>query len=238
MTRYGYFKIDIPWTLNHWYDVWSSEVFTSSALNTLWLAGSTAACLLFVCVGLGYIIARTDFRGVHVLDILTWMPFLLPGILLSLTILWIVLGVEVFRPLYGSTFLLVLVLVLATMTMGVAIIKGNFVQLGRSLEEVSWLSGASWWRTMRRIIAPLAVRSLIVVGILGVVAGSRNIAHLALLTSTDNRPLAILQMELIGQGRYEASSIIGLIVAIATVAAALAARAFGLQFGAHYGARR
>jgi len=84
---------------------------------------------------------------------------------------------------------------------------------GDDLEHVSWTLGASWSATFLRIIVPLAIRAIIVVGLIGFISSARNISHLALLSSSDNRPLALLQLEYMVEGRYEAASVIGAVVA-------------------------
>ncbi len=54
---------------------------------------------------------------------------------------------------------------------------------------------------------------------------------LALLSSSDNRPLALLQLEYMVEGRYEAASVIGAVVVVVTVGIALLAYIFGFRLG-------
>ncbi len=61
------------------------------------------------------------------------------------------------------------------------------------------------------------------------VASARNIGHLSLLVSSDNRPLAILQLEFLQEGRYEASAVIGSLIVVITIIAAALLRGLGLR---------
>ncbi len=232
MTMFGFFSIAKVWTLNHYHDVFGDPVFFESLINTLILAGGTAVFAVVVSTILAYVIVRTMFYGRTALDAMSWIPFTMPGVLFSLAILWLVLENAALKPLYGTTLLLVLTIGLGSLTVGTQIIKSNFVQLGGDMETASWISGASWLKTLFKIVIPLSIRSIAVVGIIGFIAAARNISHLALLVSSDNRPLAILQLEYLVEGRYEAASIVGLIVVVVTVGVAFAARQFGFSLGA------
>jgi iron(III) transport system permease protein len=116
-------------------------------------------------------------------------------------------------------------------TLGVQMIKSSLVQVGSELEEASWTSKASWWYTIRRVVFPLSIHSIAVVGILGFVSAGKNVSHLSLLATSDNRPLAIMQLEYMLEGRYEAASIVGLIVVLMIVVVAVAARVLGFNIG-------
>lgn len=231
MHLFGFFGLEQVFTLEHWYAVLSDVVFTDSLINTIVLASGTAAFSVVVSLMLAYIIARTDFWGRPVLDFLSWVPFTMPGVLFSLAVLWLVLETPMLRPLYGTTVLLILTVGLGTLTVGTQIIKSNLMQLGPDLERASWISGASWSRTFFRIVVALSIRAIIVVGIVGFIAAARNISHLALLSSSDNRPLALLQLQYLIEGRYEAASVVGFIVVVVTVGVAFLARTYGFRIG-------
>ncbi len=231
MRYFGFFGLPAAWTFEHWVAVLYDPIFLSSLWNTLIIALGVAVFTVGLSVGLAYVITRTRFWGRTLLDLLTWVPFTMPGVLFSLAILWLTLEVWLFRPAYGTTFLLVAVVGLSMLTLGVQIVKSTFLQIGDDLEAASWACGASRFATLRKIVIPLAFNAIAVVGIMGFIAAARNVALLALLSSSDNRPLAILQLEYMAEGSYERASVIGFIIACVTVGVAFAARAYGLQIG-------
>ena len=59
----------------------------------------------------------------------------MPGVILSLGFLWLFLGTPFLRPLYGTTFVLILVTALGSITLGTQITKASLLQLGNELEE-------------------------------------------------------------------------------------------------------
>ncbi len=108
---------------------------------------------------IAYIIVRTTFYGRGALDFLVWLPSTLPGIVMGLGYLWLFLGTPFLRPIYGTTFILILVASLGSITLTTQILKGNLLQLGAELEEASSVSGGSWWRTLCHVTLPLIAPS-------------------------------------------------------------------------------
>jgi iron(III) transport system permease protein len=118
---------------------------------------------------------------------------------------------------------------LASITLGVQLIRSQLLQLSRELEEAAWISGASTWRAVATIVVPLCARSIVVVAVMTFISAARDISHLSLLVSSDNQPLSMLQLQYIAEGRFEASAVIGVIIAAMAVVAALIARRLGYR---------
>ena len=57
------------------------------------------------------------------------------------------------------------------------------------------MAGGSWWYTYRKVVMPLAVRAVIVVGILNFISGARDIGAVVLLVTSQTRPLSILMLD-------------------------------------------
>jgi iron(III) transport system permease protein len=231
MTLFGFFNIEQVWTLAHWTRIADDPIFVSSLWNTLKLAGGTALIGMLFFAVLAYISVRTTFAARGLLDFLTWVPATIPGMILGLGMLWMFLGATVFRPLYGTIFVLIVALLINGMTSGVQLIKTNMVQLGRELEEASAVAGGSWLYTFRRIIMPILAPVLLSVGTLTFISASRNVANIAVLASNDNRPLALLQLDYMVDGRYEVAAVVGMIVVFLTIGVAIMARMLGKRFG-------
>ncbi|WP_425964403.1 ABC transporter permease [Rhizobium nepotum] len=200
-------------------------------VNTLILSGFGAALCVIFSIVVAYSIVRSRHAARFVVDLASWIPFTMPGVLFSLAMLWLILGSGL-TSLYGSTASLVIAVAVASITLGVQLIRGNLTQISRELEEASWIGGASNWETMLRIVLPLSIRSIAVVAVMSFIAAARDVSHLALLVSSDNRPLSILQLEYMLEGRSEASAVVGVIIVSITILAAILARALGSKFEA------
>ena len=231
MRLFGFFNLPDPWTLSHWSRVLTDPIFLRSLVNTLLLGAGTTVLAILCYPLIAYIAVRTRYWGRHILDFLSWLPIAIPGMILGLGFLGLFLDTPVFRPLYGTLFVLILASSISSMTLGVQLVKSNLLQLGQELEEASWVAGGSWLYTFRRIILPIQVPVLITVGMVAFIAAARNVAGIALLVTSQNRPLAMLQLDYMVDGRYEAAAVVGVIVMLLTSGVALFARLFGLKLG-------
>jgi iron(III) transport system permease protein len=229
MKLFGFFNIADPWTLTNWKTVLIDELFLRSLHNTLVLAVGTAVATIFVHSLIAYIAVRTRYAGRRALDFISWLPFTVPGIILGLALLWLFLGVEILKPLYGTTALLIIAGVISGMPLGVQIIKSGLMQLGGELEEASRIVGASWWATYRRIVLRLMAPTLMAVGMITFVGAARNIGNFALLATSANRPLSILQLDYIAQRKFEEAVVVACIIMLISLAGALLARMLGIR---------
>jgi iron(III) transport system permease protein len=229
MKLFGFFSIPEPWTLGNWSRVIGDELFLRALHNTVVLAVGTAVASVLVHSIVAYVAVRTRYRLRRGLDVISWLPFTVPGIILGLALLWLFLSVDLLRPLYGTSALLVIAGVIAGMPLGVQVIKSGLLQLGGELEEASRIAGASWWTTYRRIVLRLMAPTLAATGMIAFVGAARNIGNFALLSTTANRPLSILQLDYIAQRKFEEAVVVACIIMLLSLAGALVARSLGLR---------
>ena len=229
MKLFGFFSIPEPWTLGNWSRVIGDELFLRALHNTVILAVGTAVASVLVHSIVAYVAVRTRYRLRRALDVISWLPFTVPGIILGLALLWLFLSVDLLRPLYGTSALLVIAGVIAGMPLGVQVIKSGLLQLGGELEEASRIAGASWWTTYRRIVLRLMAPTLAATGMIAFVGAARNIGNFALLSTSANRPLSILQLDYIAQRKFEEAVVVACIIMLLSLAGALVARSLGLR---------
>jgi iron(III) transport system permease protein len=229
MTAFGFLNIARPWTLDNWGNTFRDPLFLRSFGNTLLLALGSAAIGLLLYSLIAYVAVRTRFRFRRALDFVAWLPFTVPGLILSLAMLSLFLGVVAFRPLYGTVWILIVAAVLTGMPLGVQIIKSSLLQLGTELEEASRIAGGSWLVTYRRIVLRLLGPSLLTVGLIIFVGAARNVSYVALLSTSVNQPLSMLQLNYLAQGKNEIASVIAFIVMLTSVGGAFLARAAGFN---------
>ncbi len=232
MKLFGFFDVSgSPFTLQNWTDVFADPIFISSVRNTLIIAFGAAGIAMTVYSTIAYIVVKTKFFGRHVLDFVSWMPITIPGIVLGLGLMLMLLNIPLLRPLFGTHWALIAAVSVTSMTIGVQLLKSNLLQISTELEEASWLSGAGWLYTFRRIVIPLMAPTLIAVGTLAFVGATRAVSHIAILTTSSNRPLALLQLDHIIDGRFEEASVVGALIVFMTLGVAVAARYLGFNLG-------
>jgi iron(III) transport system permease protein len=232
MKLFGYFTIPNPWTLDNWRTVLGNPNFTRALTNSFVISAGTAVVAIVAFFFLAYIIVRTRFYGRRALDFLVWLPSVLPGIVIGLGYLWLFLGTPTLRPVYGTTWILVIVAALGSITLTTQMTKASLLQLGAELEQASWTSGVSRLRTLRYVVLPLIAPTLAAVGVLAFSASAKATSQVALLSTNANRPLSMFQLDLMADNNMEAASVVGVFILALTIGVALVARFFGLRLGA------
>jgi iron(III) transport system permease protein len=228
---FGFFFIRDPWTVRHWTDVLGSPAFVSSLGNSLVVGVAAATIGSVLYLGLAWAIVRARVPGREVLSLLTWLPWAIPGLLLSFAFLSIVLSIPVVSELHGTVVPLVVVLVVAMMPLGVHLIASSLVQLSPELEEAATMSGASTWATIRRITFPLVAPMLASVFILVFMVTMRDIAATVLLATPGTRTLPLLMFEYATAGRQEAAAVVGVLTSAIALGITAVALRLGLRLG-------
>jgi iron(III) transport system permease protein len=229
MKLFGFFSIKDPFSTRHWMLVLSDPVFLSAIRNSIALGIGTAVIGLFCYCLIGYALVRTEVVGRSLVNLLVWLPWAIPGILLGLAFLWLFLSAPVFSPLYGSSLGLVLVLLIKEMPIGVHMTKTAFVQIAEELEQVGRVCGAQWFYNFRRIVVPLISPVLVSIFAIVFMGAVRDIDTIILVGTASTRPLSILMMEYSMAGEMQAASILGVILSLFAVAIALVSRKIGLR---------
>ena len=193
------------------------------------LGGGAALLAAAAFSVVAYVIVRTRFRFRMVLDFISWLPWALPGVLLGLGMLWMVLSIPIFRPLHTSTIVLIVAVTLGTITVGVQMFRATFLQIGNDIEEAARISGGSWLNTYRRILLPIMAPTVLAVALVTFVTAVRDISRIALLAGSANRPLSLLQLDLIRDESLEAAAVVGVVITVMTVVVAIVAQLLSLR---------
>jgi iron(III) transport system permease protein len=235
MNLFGFFELENVWTTRHWVEVLSDSTFRTALKNTVIVSLGTAAVAITLYTLVAYIIVRTNFFGRRAMSFLSWMPFPVPGIIMGLGFLWFTFSVPFLTPLYGSIWLLIVINVITSMTLGIQIFQGALVNLNMDLEEASRVTGASWLYTVRRILLPIIMPTIMVVGIISFVSAARQIATVAMLIVGNNHVLATLQLSFMTGSELEAAAVVGTVIAFISLALAVLVRLMGGSVGIRLG---
>jgi iron(III) transport system permease protein len=227
MKIFGVFIQD-PFTLNQWKMMLADPRLTDSLENTLILSFSAATSGMILYFFISYIVARSRLPGRRILDFVSWLPWGIPGLVLGLCFLWAYAGGiggflnEHFGvAIYGTMSLLVIALIVRGLPLGVRAMNGAMTQLGGDLEESSRVLGASWFMTLRRIIAPLVAPGFLAAWLLIFSIAARDLSTVILLYSPKSRNLAVLSFEYWQGGDYGAGLTAGLILTAIVLGVAL-----------------
>jgi len=239
MERVGFFNTTPLWTTMHWTNVFTDPQFTSALLTTLIVSVVAGVASPIIFSLLAYMIVRTRWRGRSLLDSIIWGSAAMPGILLGLGLLLMFLITPGLKVLFGTIWVLMIVIIAAGATTGVNVLKGVFVQLGASLEEAGRVSGAGWIRTYVRVVIPVLMPSMVLVGMLSFVAAANTTSSIILLASQNTQTLATLALTIgsPANGQLEEAGILSLIILVLSLGVALPMRSLARRMGVRHDLR-
>ena len=204
---------------------------TDSIKNSMLLGLGSATLVMALTTLASWILVRSKLRGRWLLDLLTTLPLLFPGIVMGLAILRFYLLVPI--PIYGTLWILLVAFVTRYIPYGIRYTHSGLLQLHRELEEAAYTSGASWSNCMRRIILPLLTPSFLGGWVFVFLLSAKELSMSILLVSPQTPVVSVAIYELWenGQvGELAAFSVIwsAILVSVA-IAYYLIARRSGIQ---------
>lgn len=213
------FRVD-AFTLDHWKILGTADVL-QSVKNTL-VVGFVAATVGMLLVSLiSYVVMRTKFRLRRILDVFTWVPYMVPSFVLGLGFLWAVLkGIPFPFPLYGTLAVLMIALTVRLLPLGARLMNGTMVQISAELEEAAWMSGATWTQTFRRIVMPLLTPAIAIGWLLFMITIVRDLSTVILLYGPGSKMLSIVFYSHWKSGTLEDAAVIGLLMTLLGLAMA------------------
>jgi iron(III) transport system permease protein len=217
-------------TLGNYVALLSDLTLWRSLIDTFIVCGLAAAITVLLCTLIGYITTRTKFVGRRALDVITWLPWAIPGIVAGLGMLWAYITLPV--PLYGSLVLLVIVLLTTGLPLGVRLMSGVMLQLGNELEESSRVHGASWEYTFRHIVLPLLRPALAGAFLLLFVGFSRAVSATILFAGPGTELLATTMFSYSQAGKFEIVSALAITLMLINLVCLVIARRLG-AFGSN-----
>ncbi len=217
-------------TLEYWKDALGRPAVINSLKNTLML-GFMVATMGVVLYGLmSYVYLRTRLKWREGIEILSWVPRAAPPVVLGLGIVWAVLGgMPGIGFLYGTLLLMAIVTLLEATPQGMRMMNGGMVQLSAELEEASRVSGGSWLRTMRKVVMPLLMPTVLNAFLLGFLGATRALVVLLFIYVPSSKVLSIDMFERMVGTQPQQAAILGVILSAISMVVATVARVVALR---------
>ena len=195
-----------------------------SMYNSLVIALVSASVAVVLAVMASWLIARAQVRGRRVIDFLTGLPLVFPGVVLSLAMLIMYLRVPLH--IYGTIWVFVLAYIATFTPYAIRYTHPALLQIHRELEEVAFVSGAGWLQTFRRILAPLLKPAMLGAWMFIFLISLRELAVASLLYTAHSQVIATQLLDMWTNGNLNVLSAFGTLVSI--LGAAVAGVAFRL----------
>jgi len=208
---FGFYQLDML-TLDHYRSIWTNDEFWEALGNTMLLGFVGATATMFLGGIVAYITTRTHWRGRRLIDLLAWLPWMMPGMVLGIGFLWgfAILPHEI--PIYGTLWALLLAYVALGTPVAVRVTSSAYQQIARDIEECSRVHGAGWWQTFGRILVALAWPAFAVGWVLVFFGIMRELSASILLYAPGTEVLSVVMLKMWSGGKPEDVSVIGLLM--------------------------
>lgn len=197
--------------------------------NSFVLGIGAATLVMFGTAVASWLVVRSKLPGRWLVDNLAFVPLVIPGLVLGVSLLFVYLRFPV--AIYGTMFILLISYVTRYMPYGMRYASTSMYQIGGELEESAQVSGASWWQTFRRVNLPLLVPGLMAGWIYIVMTSVRELSSSILLYSPGNEVLAVMIFEQYENGQFTELAALGTLLIGALVVLVYAAQRLGANIG-------
>jgi iron(III) transport system permease protein len=179
-------------TLTHYYAVFTQSSYLRLAFNTLIVAASSATvCIAITCIAAWMSVRR--WRGSGLLDQLTSVPLIFPGIVLGVAMIEMSLRAPL--PVYGTLWVIVFAFLIRYMPYGMRYSHAGMIQIHRELEDVASISGAARPTVLRRILLPLVSPSLVAGWLFIFLIAAKELSIAVLLAGPGSQTIAVAMFD-------------------------------------------
>jgi trehalose/maltose transport system permease protein len=179
--------------IDNYAKIWSTTNLGRGLVNSVLVAGAVAVVSAFVALLSAYVLVRYAFRGrIAVLRGLLALQSI-PGTLLLLPVFVLfasaatALGVTII----GTRWAVLITYLTFALPFSTWVMVTYLRELPPELDEAARVDGASPWRVLTRVIAPLSWPGLVVSGVFAFLLGWNDVLFASVLTNPDTRTAAV-----------------------------------------------
>ncbi len=210
----GAFKL---MTLNNFRAVMSPH-HIELIVNTLLISTATATIAVTITFLAGWLAVRRMFGG-WLVEQLATIPLIFPGLILGIAVMQLFLNLPI--PLYGTLGILIWAFVINYLPYGMRYSSSGMLQIHRELEEAAAVCGASPFKRLRRIVAPLLAPALVAGWLFIFLMAARVLSLAVLLSGPSSQPIAVAMFDLWNNGQGTELAAFGLLWSLLMTAIAL-----------------
>lgn len=202
-------------SFKNYVEAFSDDKILSSIVNNLVISTVSATACVFVAFLTAWLVTRTNFKLRWILDRLTMVPLVFPGIVMGVAILQTYLTVPI--PIYGTIWIMVVAFSARYLPYAMRFSHAGLIGIHRELEESATTSGASWGQVARSIMGPLMMPALFAAWIYIFLITIRELSVALLLYSPGSEVISVVIWELWDNGHVGTLSAFALGISVGTV---------------------
>lgn len=198
----------------------------------------TTILSLWVAVPIGYLLARTEFRGKNLLDAILDIPIVLPPLVIGLSLLILFqstfLGrfIESHVPVTFTVRSVILAQFMVACAFAVRTMRATFDQINPRQEQVALTLGCSRNQAFWMVVLPEARRGMLTAGTLAWARSLGEFGPLLIFSGATRMRTEVLPTTVfleLSTGNIEAAVAVSLLMVLAAVIVLFVVRLYGLQ---------
>ncbi|MGH7847191.1 MAG: ABC transporter permease [Candidatus Binatia bacterium] len=210
-------------------DAWEFPLTLQGLQNSMFLGVASASGVTFLTAVIAYIVVKTKIRGRGVLDFLAFVPYIVPGLIFGLSILWFYLNVM--PALYGTLTILLLAYLGKYLPVAMRINVACMTQIHSDLEEAAATCQSSWGRSFVKITLPLVRPGLVAAWIWVFTHSFREIPTAMILAYPGTEPVGVVMFKYWEDSTYQRLAAFGVMLFVVLLVSSLIALRVGKRFG-------
>jgi iron(III) transport system permease protein len=183
-------------------------------INSIFISTIGATVAVAVCMLLALVIHRTRLPGRGGLAPLAMVPVTVPGIVLGLGFLIALIS----TPLYGTLWIIMIAYIIHYLPTGLRNSESLVQSVSRELDESARMSGATWWRSMTRIVMPLVAPGMVSLWLLMFVTYIREVSSSMMLFTFGTETVSIALIQIMEYEPYGVSGAFGVLQTVLVLA--------------------
>jgi iron(III) transport system permease protein len=212
-----------------YWDAWAFPLTLQGLRNSMFLGVASASGVTILTAVIAYIVVKTRIRGRGVLDFLAFIPYIVPGLIFGLSILWFYL--TVMPALYGTLTILLLAYLGKYLPVAMRINVACMTQIHSDLEEAAATCQSSWGRNFVKITLPLIRPGLVAAWIWVFTHSFREIPTAMILAYPGTEPVGVVMFKYWEDSTYQRLAAFGVMLFVVLLVSSLVALKVGKRFG-------
>lgn len=216
-------------TVSNYQAIFADSQTLNSLKNSIVLGILSATIIMVVMAFVAFIIMRTRVPGRKLLEHITMVPLVIPGLVMGMAIAFVYLRSPI--PIYGTIWILVVAYVTRYMPYGMRYAMTSLQQISVELEESAAVSGASWLKTFRRVVLPLMMPGVIAGWTYILIVSFRELSSSILLYSPGSEVVAVTMFQQYNNGEFTAAAALGIFMIVILTVLILIGQKVGGRLG-------
>ena len=197
------------------YTVLPWDIVAEGAKNTLILVLLTPTLTILVSLAFSWMVLRSKYKWRGLFDFFAFLPHAIPNIIFAIGAMLLALFVlQKFIPLYGTIWIVLIVLVLVRISYGTRVLNGALIQVHPELEEAAYMSGGNTASVMKSVLFPILTPAMLYAWIWVALLSYRELALPAILAGKENTTVAVVVWGLWESGSLGQSAAMTVIILV------------------------